>query len=145
MTNRRFEQSSSQVQWMIIRNNSSFLRKRKLCTLTTEPNNLKNRNSFRFNGLVNKKVLGIEAIQDGKGVVLTQGKTKHRQKPAKSIRKVKLVRDSRRTLTTIRRIVRKQRYRKDLKMAALRRASALLRGQKPVVVVSAKTPKAKTT
>ncbi|CAF0806044.1 unnamed protein product [Didymodactylos carnosus] len=58
----------------------------------------------------------------------------YRQKPAKSIRKITFKKDARRTLTSIRRTIRKQRYRKDLKMAALRRASALLRGQKPVVV-----------
>ena len=38
------------------------------------------------------------------------------QKPAKRLRKVKLAKDSRRTLTSIRRTIRKQRYRKDLKM-----------------------------
>jgi len=30
-----FDQASSYVQWAVIRNNSSFLRKRKLGTLTT--------------------------------------------------------------------------------------------------------------
>ncbi len=30
-----FDQASSNVQWMVIRNNSSFLRKRKLGTFTT--------------------------------------------------------------------------------------------------------------
>jgi hypothetical protein len=38
------------------------------------------------------------------------------KKPAKRFHKVQLVKDSRRTLTSIRRIIRKQRYRKDLKM-----------------------------
>ncbi|CAF4734092.1 unnamed protein product, partial [Rotaria magnacalcarata] len=52
------------------------------------------------------------------------------KKPTKRFHKVKLTKDPRRTLTTIRRTIRKQHYRKDLKMAALRRASALLRGQR---------------
>jgi hypothetical protein len=30
-----FDQASSHVQWMVIRNNSSFLQKRKLGTFTT--------------------------------------------------------------------------------------------------------------
>jgi hypothetical protein len=30
-----FDQASSNVQWMVIRNNSAFLQKRKLGTLTT--------------------------------------------------------------------------------------------------------------
>ncbi len=38
------------------------------------------------------------------------------RKPAKRLHKVKLTKDSRRTLTSIRRTIRKQRYRKDLKM-----------------------------
>lgn len=35
-----------------------------------ERNNLKARNSFRYNGLVNRKTVGVEAAKDGKGVVL---------------------------------------------------------------------------
>jgi hypothetical protein len=38
------------------------------------------------------------------------------QKPAKRFHKVNLTKDSRRVLTSIRRTIRKQRYRKDLKM-----------------------------
>ena len=38
--------------------------------LEQEANNLKNRNSLRFNGLVHSKTVGIEAASDGKGVVL---------------------------------------------------------------------------
>ncbi|CAF1685306.1 unnamed protein product [Adineta ricciae] len=72
----RFDQASSHVQWMVIRNSSSFLQKRKLGTLTTEPNNLKNRNNFRFNGLIHPKVVGVEAVKDGKGVVFSTGSTK---------------------------------------------------------------------
>lgn len=35
-----------------------------------EPNNLKARNSFRFNGLVHKKTVGVQPAADGKGVVV---------------------------------------------------------------------------
>jgi hypothetical protein len=41
-----------------------------------EPNNLKNRNSFRLNGLVHPKVVGVEAVADGKGVVFSTGSLK---------------------------------------------------------------------
>ncbi len=40
------------------------------------------------------------------------------KKPAKRLRQVKLAKDSRRVLTSIRRTIRKQRYRKDLKMVS---------------------------
>jgi large subunit ribosomal protein L28e len=78
---------------MVLRSNSSFLHKRKLGTFTTvcylffifcsflfylfkEPNNLKNRNTFRFNGLIHPKVVGVEAVKDGKGVVFSTGNVK---------------------------------------------------------------------
>jgi hypothetical protein len=43
-----------------------------------EPNNLKNRNSFRLNGLIHPKVVGVEAVTKGKGVVFTTGSIKSR-------------------------------------------------------------------
>lgn len=39
--------------------------------LLQEPNNLKARNAFRFNGLIHPKTVGIEPAADGKGVVIT--------------------------------------------------------------------------
>jgi len=39
-----------------------------------EPMNLANKNSFKFNGLVNKKAVGIESGPDGKGVTLVTRK-----------------------------------------------------------------------
>jgi len=45
-------------------------------SLFKEPNNLKNRNSFRLNGLVHPKVVGVQSAADGKGVVFTTGSTK---------------------------------------------------------------------
>lgn len=35
-----------------------------------EPNNLKARNAFRFNGLIHRKTVGVEQAADGKGVVV---------------------------------------------------------------------------
>uniref|UniRef100_H3CA57 Large ribosomal subunit protein eL28 n=1 Tax=Tetraodon nigroviridis TaxID=99883 RepID=H3CA57_TETNG len=61
---------SSHLQWMVIRNCSSFLIKRNGQTYSTEPNNLKARNSFRFNGLVHKKTVGVQPAADGKGIVV---------------------------------------------------------------------------
>ena len=48
-----------------------FLKSINLSILSLqEPNNLKAKNSFRYNGLVNKKTVGVEPCKDGKGVVL---------------------------------------------------------------------------
>jgi len=130
---------SADIQWLIIRNNSSFLMKRKhMPSLSKEPNNLKGRNSFRYSGLVHKKTVGVEPAPSGKGVVLVTRNGRCTRKPAKNYSRVELKKSSRQTLKTIGKTLFNGRYRKDLKMCAVRRASALLRSQKPVVVKKAR-------
>ena len=131
---------SSHLQWMVIRNNSAYLVKGGHGqTFTTEPNNVKGKNSYRFNGLVHKKTVGVEATSDKKGVVLTTRKQSFRNKPAKSLNRVTFQNAAgpRRVLSKIRKTLRQTRYRKDLKNATLKRASALLRAQKPKAVKAA--------
>jgi len=125
---------SSQLLWGIIRDNSAFLLKGNGQTYSREANNLRSRNSFRYNGLIHKRSVGVEPAKDGKGVVLVTRKPKANGRPAVTYNKMELKKGSRKTLTSIRNTVRKGRYRKDLKMAALRRASAILKSQKPVAV-----------
>ncbi|XP_064649419.1 large ribosomal subunit protein eL28-like [Lineus longissimus] len=125
---------SADLQWQIIRKNSCFLVKGNGVTFTKEPNNLTGRNSFRYNGLVHKKTVGVEACSDGKGVVVVTRKSTGARKPSKSFSRVELKRGSRRSLDTIRKTLRTNRYRKDLKMPALRRASAILYSQRPIVL-----------
>ncbi|XP_033096934.1 60S ribosomal protein L28-like [Anneissia japonica] len=133
---------SGDLQWMMIRNNSaSLLKGINGTTFSLEPNNLLNRNSKKYNGLVNRKTVGVEAAKDGKGVVLVTKKLRVKNKPAKWYREVTLKKDSRRALTSIRHDIKKHGYRRDLKMAALRRASAILRSQRPVSVRKTKTPR----
>merc|ERR1712141_180889 len=124
---------SAHLNWMIIRNNSSFLLKGNKQNFSKEPGNLRSRNSFRFNGLVHDKSVGVEPSADGKGIVLVTRRSKCQNKPAKATNRIELKRGSRRALSTIMKFTRKNRYRKDLKVAAARRASAILRSQKPVV------------
>uniref|UniRef100_A0A6I8P2Y6 Large ribosomal subunit protein eL28 n=1 Tax=Ornithorhynchus anatinus TaxID=9258 RepID=A0A6I8P2Y6_ORNAN len=64
---------SAYLQWMVVRNCSSFLIKRNKQTYSTEPNNLKARNSFRYNGLIHRKTVGVEPAADGKGIVVASG------------------------------------------------------------------------
>ncbi|XP_062269356.1 60S ribosomal protein L28 [Platichthys flesus] len=135
---------SAHLQWMVIRNCSSFLIKRNGQTYSTEPNNLKSRNSFRFNGLVHKKTVGVQPAADGKGVVVVLKKRRGQHKPAGSYEKITINKNSRATLNSLRHIIRKNNYRKDLRMAALRRASAILKSQKPVVVRKKRTRATKT-
>ncbi|KAI1904772.1 hypothetical protein AGOR_G00009130 [Albula goreensis] len=135
---------SSHLQWMVIRNCSSFLIKRNGQTYSTEPNNLKSKNSFRFNGLVHRKTVGVEPAADGKGVVVVLKKRAGQRKPATLYEKITINKNSRATLSSLRHIIRKNNYRKDLRMAALRRASAILKSQKPVVVKKKRSRAAKT-
>jgi len=127
---------SSALQWMVIRNNSSYLVKKKNIKrpFSLEPNNLRNVHSFKQNGLIHQRVLGIEPAADGKGIVLIQKRRKTNNKPAKSLVKVTLRQGPRRTLHKLKNFIMKNKYRRDLLLPALRRASALLRSQKPVVL-----------
>ncbi|XP_049593922.1 large ribosomal subunit protein eL28 [Syngnathus scovelli] len=135
---------SANLQWMVIRNCSSFLLKRNGQTYSTEPNNLKSRNAFRFNGLVHKKTVGVQPAPDGKGVVVLVKKRKGQHKPANSYNKITINKNARATLNSLRNIINKNKYRRDLRMAALRRASAILKSQKPVVVKKKRARAAKT-
>ncbi|XP_033928307.1 large ribosomal subunit protein eL28 [Melopsittacus undulatus] len=125
---------SSHLQWMVLRNCSSFLLKRNNQTYSTEPHNLKSRHSFRYNGLIHRKSVGVEPAPDAKGIVVVLKKRTGQRKPSSSSSRISIHRDARATLRSLRNIIRKNRYRRDLRMAALRRASAILRSQKPVVM-----------
>ncbi|TKS84819.1 60S ribosomal protein L28 [Collichthys lucidus] len=104
---------SSHLQWMVIRNCSSFLIKRNGQTYSTvsTPDN---------------------------------PNPPGQHKPATSYEKITINKNSRATLNSLRHIISKNKYRKDLRMAALRRASAILKSQKPVVVKKKRTRAAKT-
>ncbi|XP_052220816.1 60S ribosomal protein L28-like isoform X2 [Dreissena polymorpha] len=125
---------SADLVWGIIRNNSSFILKGNKQTYSREPNNLKSRNSFRYNGLIHKRTVGVENAKDNKGIVLITRKPRMTNLPKLTYNRVELKKGGRKSLSTIRNTIRKGRYRKDLKMSALRRASALLKSQKPVAV-----------
>uniref|UniRef100_A0AAY5JWE8 Large ribosomal subunit protein eL28 n=1 Tax=Esox lucius TaxID=8010 RepID=A0AAY5JWE8_ESOLU len=109
---------SSHLQWMVIRNCSSFLIKRNGQTYSTEPNNLKSKNSFRFNGLVHRKTVGVQPAADNKGIVVVLKKRAGQRKPATSYEKITINKNSRATLSSLRHIIRKNNYRKDLRMVS---------------------------
>uniref|UniRef100_A0A2K6P767 Large ribosomal subunit protein eL28 n=1 Tax=Rhinopithecus roxellana TaxID=61622 RepID=A0A2K6P767_RHIRO len=71
---------SAQLQWMVVRNCSSFLLKRS----KTGPNNLKACNSFRHHGLIHCKTVGVEPAADCRGVVLVMKRRSSQRKPATS-------------------------------------------------------------
>ena len=128
---------SRDIQWAIIRRTSCFLRRQRGInkTFTREPNNLKGLNSFRYNGLIHKRVLGVEPAPDGKkGVVLVTKRAKFQRKPAKSYGRTTLTRGRRPTMSAIKNIVKNNDYKVGLLKAAQRRAAQILRSQRAVTV-----------
>ncbi|KAK7094516.1 large ribosomal subunit protein eL28-like [Littorina saxatilis] len=125
--------ASADLTWLIVRNNSAFLLKRNRQNLTLEANNVKGKNSFRYSGLAQRQTVGVEPCKDGKGIVLVTRKGKGLRHPKNNYTRVELKRDPRRTFRAIRKLTSKGGYRKDLSMAAVRRASAIIKSQRPVV------------
>ncbi|XP_032468862.1 60S ribosomal protein L28 isoform X1 [Phocoena sinus] len=109
---------SAHLQWMVVRNCSSFLIKRNKQTYSTEPNNLKARNSFRYNGLIHRKTVGVEPAADGKGVVVVMKRRSGQRKPATSYVRTTINKNARATLSSIRHMIRKNKYRPDLRMVS---------------------------
>lgn len=97
---------------------------------STDPLNPKGLYKPRFQGNVQKRALSVQENPSGKGVVLLYKNKRNQTKPAKAVSRVTLNRGAAKTLQSIRNFSNKQNYRKDLKNVVLRRASALLRGQR---------------
>merc|ERR1711931_178118 len=133
---------SAELCWSIIRKNSCFLKKSHGLTLSKEPNNLTGINSFKYNGLVNKKTVGIDAAPTGKGVVMSIRKTKGVRRPAKSLNKT-TIQGSRHAIKTIQNTLGANGYRKDLTKAAVKKACALIRSQNTTVVKKNKSRRKK--
>merc|ERR1712055_1269825 len=117
----------------IIRDNSCFLLKKRGVKkpFSTEACNLTNRNAMRYNGLVNTKAVGVSAAAN-KGFVVTTKRAKLSHKPSKSTLAVTMKAGLGRSLHKTKANLNKQRYRKDLTKAAMRRAAAIVRSQKPL-------------
>jgi len=125
---------SADVAWAITRNTSAFLLKKRGCAkpFSTDPLNLTNKHSQRYTGLVNQKAVGITAGPENKGFTVIVKKAKKGYAPASSKIKVTMKAGARRSLHKLKSMIVKQRYRKDLTQAALRRAAIIIRSQKPL-------------
>uniref|UniRef100_A0A1B0DIX5 Large ribosomal subunit protein eL28 n=1 Tax=Phlebotomus papatasi TaxID=29031 RepID=A0A1B0DIX5_PHLPP len=134
--------SSSHLNWLIVRNcNSYLLKKRNIPKpFSTERNNLTNLSSYRYSGLVHHKTLAVLPA-DKKGFTVVYKKKKVENQPSKSLVKVTMKSGPRRSLYKLKKMLKAQKYRKDLTKAALRRASAVLRSQRPRNTKKAKKAK----
>lgn len=130
--------ASSELTWLIVRNNNAFLRKVRnvkqpfsvvsnrlgfpvhraftvLISSFQEPNNLTNKSSFRYSGLVQRKTVGVTPAVDKKGFVVSLKKVKGQRKPAKMYQEIKMKQPGfRRPLKKLRNTLVKNEYRKDL-------------------------------
>ncbi|KAH8350084.1 hypothetical protein KR084_012876 [Drosophila pseudotakahashii] len=137
--------TSSHLNWLIIRNNNAFLLKKRDVKkpFSTEPNNLASVSAYRYSGIVHKKTVGVVPAADKKGFTAVLKKGKYAQRPAKNTVRVDFKAGPRRSLKKLKNLLIGSKYRKDLTQAALRRASAVLRSQKPAPVKGKKAELAK--
>ncbi|ORE09211.1 ribosomal protein L28e [Rhizopus microsporus var. microsporus] len=128
---------SAELVWAIVKNNNSFLVKRDNAQFSSEPGNLTNLNSFKYSGIANYKNVTIQPA--ARGVRVTLHKAKKEQLPAKSTNTVVIAKTRRQTAKSVANLIaRANKYRPDLRAAALARASAIISSQQPK-----KTPKAR--
>ncbi|KAI9243960.1 ribosomal protein L28e [Sporodiniella umbellata] len=121
---------SAELVWGIIKNNNSFLVKRQNVQFSSEPSNLLNINSFKYSGLANHKNAAI--IPAARGVRVTLRKAKKESSPAKSANTVVIAKTRRQTAKSVANLIaRGNKYRPDLRAAAVARASAIISTQQP--------------
>ena len=111
--------ASQDLVWLIVRNNSSFLVKRNGVQFSAEAGNLLNRNSYKYSGLANNRVVDIKAAKEKGAVVSVRSARDKTRKPSTALKAVSLKRDFRRVARGLRNSV--TTYRPDLKRAALAR------------------------
>lgn len=134
--------ASDELVWGVVRDTSSFRKLRKVSgrskmgrrgtDLTTEPNNLTGKNSWKSSGLANSKAVGITAAADG-GIVLTTKSRKSNRvgKPAKAINSVTLSKGGfGKVAKSISKLTHCNFYRPDLTKAALAKWSLIHKSQK---------------
>ncbi|EGS17685.1 putative 60S ribosomal protein [Thermochaetoides thermophila DSM 1495] len=121
---------SADLIWEVSRNYNSFLVKQRTGTFSRDALNLTNQHSRKHAGFVNDKALGIVPAE--KGVKVIAKKVKAANKPASSLYTVTYKSTARKAYKAIASQAAKHGYRADLRQAAVARASAILRSQRPV-------------
>merc|ERR1712198_236934 len=124
---------SADLYWMVVRDTSSFMMKGRLSKskiFTKEPMNLTGLHSLTSSGTVGTKAVGVAAAGDNKGVVVTK-KPEAANKPGSSTTSVTLKKGRRAVIKSVANNV--SAFNKTKKRAAMKRASAILRSQRPRV------------
>lgn len=101
---------SSDLIWLITRDQSSFLLKNQFATFAREPGNLTGKNALKYSGLANAKVVDVSA--GAEGVVVSTKGAKNASSPAKAVRALTIKKGSRSANVSAQKILAK--YRPDL-------------------------------
>jgi large subunit ribosomal protein L28e len=127
--------TSSDLIWEITRSQNSFLVNRKTgggVRFSRDPLNLLNVHSRKYAGYVNDKAVGVQPSENG-GVSLISKTSETSQHPTKNIQTITWAphAPSRKIYKAVASRTAKTGYRADLREAAVARASALRRAQRP--------------
>ncbi|EST09118.1 Ribosomal protein L28e [Kalmanozyma brasiliensis GHG001] len=126
--------ASQDLQWLLVRNNSSFIVKQKGLgrIFSREPRNLVQLHSYKYSGVVNAKAVGISPSKNGKGLEITTKNGKQGTNAIKAVLNTATIKKGggRRASGLVSNVVAKRGYRSDLTRAAVVRGSAILRSQR---------------
>ncbi|EOO02866.1 putative ribosomal protein l28e protein [Phaeoacremonium minimum UCRPA7] len=127
---------SADLVWEIVRSQNAYLVKSKTAgkvQFSRDPLNLTNKHSRKYAGFVNDKAIGITGGEKG-GVQVVSKKAGSANAPAKGSHKVTFggAKSSRKIYKSVANQTAKSGYRGDLREAAVARASAIRRSQRPV-------------
>mmetsp|Transcript_5748 Transcript_5748/g.9968 ORF Transcript_5748/g.9968 Transcript_5748/m.9968 type:complete len:148 (-) Transcript_5748:231-674(-) len=113
-------QLSSHVVWNIVRRESCFIKKNQGLSLSAEPLNITNLNSYKYSGLAQDRAVGVATVSTKKGDRLQlRSLTKHTNKPTKAVSVTGLTHGRERARKAIHKVTAGTSYRPDLKRAAL--------------------------
>ena len=143
---------SADLQWLLVKNNSRYLVRRNGTEFSMEEGNLMNRNTFKFNGLVNSKTVDVNMIDGRINISLKRSKNGAARKPASAYARSQLNKHMRnkscRGAETVTKLTSGSYYRGDLtkfavaRYHALNKAKAVIRekmnepaGERPLVAV----------
>merc|ERR1711907_449703 len=112
--------TSPDLVWALTRKTNCFLKKRNGLMLTSEPNNLMNKHSFKFSGLANDEAVGVD--DNTRGIVLNLKNKKSATQPKKNVANIPLKKGGmRKVAKAIKARTEGKFYRRDLTKPALAR------------------------
>lgn len=123
----------SHLVWSLVKDTNAYIIKSNGHVFSKDPNNLVNKNSFKYSSLAQPKSIGVQSVTGAgkKGVTIVVSKKKAVNKPASKLAVTTVTKaGSRRAAKAVFAVTKKSGYRPDLEKAALARVCAVLASQK---------------